>query len=85
MSHAINSPPPSFADQAAVLQSLPGGLDQYRFQLQTFRSWAEEMFQSEEMKALFQSWNVHVGGSPDDVGGANISWLFAMIVQHFRE
>ena len=81
--HAINSPPPSFADQAAAFQNGPGGFDQYRFQLQTFRSWGEEMFETEEIKALFQSWNVHVGGSPDDVGGANISWLFAMIVQHF--
>ena len=80
---SINSPPPSFADQAAVLQSLPGGLDQYRFQLQTFRSWCEEMFEAEETKALFGSWDLHVGASPDDMGGASIAWLFSMIVQHF--
>ena len=81
--HAINSPPPSFADQAAVLQNVPGGLDQYRFQMQTFRSWGEEMFESEETKALFASWDVHVGAAPDDMGGANIAWLFSMTVQHF--
>ena len=80
---SINSPPPSFADQAAVLQSLPGGFDQYRFQLQPFRSWCEEMFEAEETKALFGSWGVHVGAGPDDMGGANIAWLFSMIVQHF--
>ena len=80
---SINSPPPSFADQAAVLQSLPGGLDQYRFQLQPLRSWCEEMFEAEETKALFASWDLHVGASPDDVGGASIAWLFSMVIQHF--
>ena len=80
---SINSPPPSFADQAAILQSLPGGLDEYRFQIQTFRSWCDEMFEAEETKALFGSWDLHVGASPDDVGGASIAWLFSMIVQHF--
>ena len=80
---SINSPPPSFSEQAAVLQSLPGGLDQYRFQFQTFRSWCNEMFEAEETKTLYGSWDVHVGASPDDVGGANIAWLFSMIVQHF--
>ena len=80
---SINSPPPSFADQAAVLQNLPGGLDQYRFQLQTFRIWCEEMFEAEETKALFGAWDLHVGASPDDMGGASIAWLFSMIVQHF--
>ena len=79
----VNSPPPTFADQAASLQRTPGGLDQYRFQVQTLRSWCDELFESEEMKVLFQSWSAHVGASPDDGGGANISWLFAMIIQHF--
>ena len=80
---SINSPPPSFADQATLLQNLPGGLDQYRFQLQTFRSWCDEMFEAEETKALFGSWDLHVGAAPDDVGGASIAWLFSMIVQHY--
>ena len=65
------------------MQSLPGGLDQYRFQLQTFRSWCDEIFEAEETKALFGSWDLHVGASPDDMGGASIAWLFSMIVQHF--
>ena len=81
--HSINSPPPSFADQAAALQNVPGGFDQYRFQVQTFRSWGEEMFEAEETKALFGSWPVHVGAAPDDMGGASIAWLFSMTVQHF--
>ncbi|GJL59943.1 MAG: dehydrogenase [Nitrospirales bacterium] len=83
MVRSINSPPPTFADQAALLESLPGGLDEYRFQLQTFRSWCDEMFKAEETKVLFGSWDLHVGASPDDVGGASLAWLFSMVIQHF--
>ena len=81
--HSVNSPPSTLADQAAVLQSLPGGLDQYRFQMQTLRSWCEETIETEETKALFSSWNLHVGFSPEEVGGANLSWLFCMVVQQY--
>lgn len=80
---SINTPPPSFADRTSALQNLPGGLDEYRFQLQTFRSWCNEMFEVDETKALFGSWDLHVGTSPDDVGGASMAWLFTMVIQHF--
>jgi len=62
---------------------LPGGLDEYRFQLQPFRSWCNQMVEADETKALFGSWNLHVGISPDDVGGASMAWLFTMMIQHF--
>ena len=81
--NGVNSPPSTLADQAAFLQSLPGGLDQYRFQMQTLRSWCEETFEANETKALFSSWNLHVGFSPEEVGGANLAWLFCMVVQQY--
>ena len=80
---SFNSLPSSFADQAAMLQAMPGGLDQLRFQMRTFRSWADEMFEAEETKALFGSWNMHTGTSPDDAGGASLAWAFCMVIQHF--
>ena len=80
---SFNSLPPSLASQEAMLQAMPGGLDQYRFQMQTFRSWAEEMFEADETKALFGSWNFHTGTSPDDSGGASLAWAFCMVIQHF--
>ena len=80
---SFNSLPLSFADQAALLQAMPGGLDQFRFQTQTFRSWCDEMFEAEETKVLFGAWDLHVGTAPDDGGGASMAWAFAMVIQHF--
>ena len=80
---SFNCPPPSFAEQATTLQNLPGGMDQYRFQMQNLRSWCQEMFEAEETKVLLGAWAVHGGASPDDVGGGSMAWLFSMIVQHF--
>jgi len=80
---SFNSPPPSFAEQATILQNLPGGLDQYRFQMQSLRSWCNEMFEAEETKVLLGAWAVHGGASPDDVGGGSMAWLFSMVIQHF--
>ncbi|MFR9751236.1 phytoene desaturase family protein [Nocardia sp. 004] len=80
---SFNNPPPSFTEEAASLRTLPGGLDEYRFQMQNLRSWCNETFESEEAKSLLGTWGVHVGSSPDDVGGASISWLLSMLIQHY--
>lgn len=80
---SFNNPPPSFTEEAAALRTLPGGLDEYRFQMQNIRSWCNETFESEEAKTLLGGWGVHVGVSPDEVGGASISWLFSMLIQHY--
>jgi beta-carotene ketolase (CrtO type) len=80
---AFNSPPPSFAERATALQNLPGGLEQYRFQMQNLRSWCNEMFETKETKALLGTWAVHGGVSPDEAGGASMAWLFSMVIQHF--
>ena len=41
------------------------------------------MFEAEETKCLAAAWGVHVGVSPDDVGGGSAAWLFSMVIQHF--
>ncbi len=80
---SFNSLPPSFADQAAMLQAMPGGLDQLRFQMQTFRAWAGEVFEANETKVLFGAWDLHTGTGPDDGGGASLAWAFCMVIQAF--
>jgi phytoene dehydrogenase-like protein len=80
---SLNRPPPSFAEQATALENLPGGLDLYRFQMQSLRSWCNETFEAKETKCLLASWAVHGGASPDDAGGGSMAWLFSTVVQHF--
>jgi phytoene dehydrogenase-like protein len=75
------SPPPSFADQAAAMQRTPGGMDRYRFSLQSMRSWCNDTFESEEVKCLFGAFASFVGHAPDDAGGAEIAYLFATVLQ----
>ena len=80
---SFNRPPASFADEATALENLPNGLDQYRFQMRSLRSWCNEMFEAEQTKTLLATWGMHGGASPDDVGGGSMSWLFSMMIQHF--
>ncbi len=75
------APPPSFAEQAAAMQRTPGGMDRYRFSLQSMRSWCNETFESEEVKCLLGAFALFVGHSPDDAGGAGIAYLFATVLQ----
>lgn len=54
---------------------------QYRFRLQSLRSWADETFETEAMKTLFGGFAAFVGSAPDDAGGAEIAWLFGAVLQ----
>ncbi len=78
---SLFTPPPSFAAEAAVLERTPSGMDRYRFSLQSMRSWANELFEAEEIKCLFGAFALFVGHAPDDAGGAEIAWLFATVLQ----
>lgn len=78
---ALHSDPLSPAAQMQALEAAPGGLDEYRFQLQSFRSWAKEALESEHAKALLGTWSCHVGMSPDDAGGAGVAWMFSGLIQ----
>jgi phytoene dehydrogenase-like protein len=46
----MNSLPPSLAEETARLAATPAGLEQYRFGLQSMRSWCDESFEAEETK-----------------------------------
>jgi phytoene dehydrogenase-like protein len=56
---------------------------QFRFDLQSLRSWCAERFESDEATLLLGSWAVHGGVAPDDVGGGSLAWLFSMVVQRY--
>jgi beta-carotene ketolase (CrtO type) len=55
--------------------------DAYRFHVQSLRSWANETFESDEVKTLFGGFAAFVGSAPDDAGGAQIAWLFGAVLQ----
>lgn len=78
---SLFSPPPSFAVEAAALERTSAGMNEYRFSLQSLRSWADELFESEEIKCLFGAFAMFVGAAPDDAGGAQLAWLFASVLQ----
>ena len=75
------SPPPSFAEAAAAMESQPGGLDRYRESLQSMRAWCAQTFEDERTRCLFGAFAPFVGHGPDDAGGAEIAWLFASVLQ----
>ncbi|HRX75554.1 MAG: NAD(P)/FAD-dependent oxidoreductase [Rhodobacteraceae bacterium] len=78
---AINSPPLSPAEQLSALANKKDGIETYRFQLQSFRSWAREVFEAEQTKVLLGTWCSHIGLSPDDAGGASGAVGFAALIQ----
>ncbi len=78
---SLFSPPPSFSGEAAALKRTPGGMDEYRFGLQSMRSWCDETFESEEVKCLFGAFSLFMGHAPDDAGGAELPWLFGSVLQ----
>jgi beta-carotene ketolase (CrtO type) len=78
---SLFSPPPSLAVVARRAEETPGGMDRYRFSLQSVRSWCDERFEAEATKCLFAAFGAFVGHGPDDAAGAEISWLFGSVLQ----
>jgi beta-carotene ketolase (CrtO type) len=76
------SPPPSFPAEAASYAESSGGMEAYRFSMQSMRSWADQTFEAEATKTLFGSFATFLGASPDDAGGAELGWLFASVLQN---
>src|SRR5262249_30089522 len=79
---AMFSPPPPFPAVAADFAASTGGMDAYRFSMQSVRSWANQTFEAEATKTLFCSFATFLGASPDDAGGAELGWLFASVLQN---
>jgi len=78
---SLFTPPQSYAATAEAMATTPGGMDQYRFALQSVRSWGNETFATEEIRSLFGAFGLFVGSAPDDAGGAEIAWLFGAVLQ----
>lgn len=78
---SLFSPPESFAATASAMSATPGGMDAYRFSLQSVRSWGNETFAAEEVRSLFGAFGLFVGSAPDDAGGAEVAWLFGAVLQ----
>lgn len=83
----INTPPLPLSTQLAMMEkkspaaSDDDGIDPYRSNLQSMRSWCNEWFESEEAKVMFGTFAAFVGLSPDDAGGGETAYLFSTIVQ----
>jgi beta-carotene ketolase (CrtO type) len=77
----MNSRPTSLAEETSRLAATPQGLEQYRFGLQTMRSWCDESFEAEETKLFLGSFACHASVGPDDVGGGHLAWLFDTLIQ----
>jgi beta-carotene ketolase (CrtO type) len=73
----MNAPPPTLAKEFGR----PEAVDGYRFEFQSARSWVEECFESEEIRAFFASCAMHAALAPDDALGGQFGWLFASAVQ----
>lgn len=56
-------------------------MDEYRFGLQSMRSWCDHTFESEEVKCLFGAFALFMAHAPDDAGGAELAWLFGTVLQ----
>ncbi|HEX5500168.1 MAG TPA: NAD(P)/FAD-dependent oxidoreductase, partial [Thermomicrobiales bacterium] len=55
--------------------------DRFRAATLSLRSWADDTFERDEVKALFGGFAAFVGAAPDDAGGAEIARLFGVVLQ----
>ena len=78
---SLFSPPPAFSAEAAALEQSSAGMEEYRFGLQSMRSWCDQTFESEEVKCLFGAFALFMAHAPDDAGGAELAWLFGTVLQ----
>jgi phytoene dehydrogenase-like protein len=80
---SFNQPPGPLSAQLAALEAEPGGLDQYRFSVQSLRSWSGEQFVDEHVRLFLGAFALHANVAPDEVGGGQLAWLFDSIIQEF--
>jgi beta-carotene ketolase (CrtO type) len=79
----LNSPPGTQSSYLAFLESMPNGLAEYRFDLQSLRGFCDDYFESDKIKSLLGSFGLHTTLSPDDMGSGKIAWLFDAIIQDY--
>jgi phytoene dehydrogenase-like protein len=76
---SLFSAPPAFSAEAAAMERSPAGMDEYRFGLQSMRSWCDQTFESEEVKCLFGAFALFMAHAPDDAGGAKENYADYLI------
>lgn len=79
----LNHPPGPLSEELAAFEAEPGGLEQYRFALQSLRSWSGEQFLDERIRLFLGAFSLHANVAPDEVGGGQLAWLFDSIIQEF--
>ena len=67
------SPPVPFTAAAARFAESSGGMEAYRFSIQSVRSWANQALEEEATKSLFASFATFLGAYPDDPCGAEMT------------
>ncbi|MBV8087273.1 MAG: NAD(P)/FAD-dependent oxidoreductase [Chloroflexi bacterium] len=79
--NGMYSAPQTQAAHLAQLNQSAEGTDEFRFEMQTARSWVNETFENQTVRAFLASFAFHAAASPDDVGGGEFAWLFSSVVQ----
>jgi phytoene dehydrogenase-like protein len=79
----MNHPPGRLSEHLAELEGAPGGLDEYRFSQQTMRAWTREQFDDEHIRLFLGAFSLHANVAPDEVGGAQLAWLFDSVIQEY--
>lgn len=80
---ALNNPPRPLSEQLAALERAPGGMGEYRFEMQTLRDWSSQQFEQEPIRLFLGAFSLHANVAPDQVGGAQLAWLFDSVIQDY--
>lgn len=79
----LNSVPGPPSSHLAALEGSAAGLDEYRFETQTLRSWVHEWFDDDHIRLFLGAFSLHANTAPDETGGGHLAWLFDSIIQDY--
>lgn len=79
----LNNPPRPLSEHIAELERAPGGMDEYRFEMQTLREWTNQWFEHEAIRLFLGAFSLHANVAPDQVGGGQLAWLFDSVIQDY--
>jgi beta-carotene ketolase (CrtO type) len=80
---ALNNPPRPLSAHFVELEHAPGGMDEYRFEMQTLRAWTKQWFELEAIRLFLGAFSLHVNTAPDQVGGGQLAWMFDSVIQDY--
>ena len=56
----LNNPPRLLSGHIAGLEHAPGGMEEYRFEMQTLRAWTNQWFEHETIRLFLGAFSLHV-------------------------